>query len=799
MSDSGIMPKDLIGTLSHQLKSPVTTIQSLLKTIADGFTGETNPQTLQFIEKALKKAAEANALIADLLRFDATKGASKAGGNMGSDDVDVVALAESVVSSFLAEASEKNISLRVQLPAASVIIVRGDARGLEIVMRNLVENAIKYTQENGYVLVKMTASVAQKRCFFQVTDSGFGIPESERAELFTPFFRSVKHKASVGGTGLGLAITKNIVAGHGGTISVVSKEGRGSTFRIMLPFRSCSVRRTALLKKKRVLIIGGVTAGPKAAARLRRLDERLDITIIERSEFLSYSGCGLPSYISGRVVSPKALMSTADNTIRDINFFESIRNIKILNRTEAVRIDRKRNVVAVRDLATRELHDIPYDVLVLATGADSVKPPIPGIGLPGIFSLHRMEDAEAIKGECRAHNARDVLIIGGGLIGIETAESLIEAGARVTILEKKKHILSSLFDDDFSEKIENALNRKGIKVVTGISIKRIARKDNRLVFSTDGGVFYADLVILSTGVMPNSSLAGKAGIAVSKNGAIRVNRHLQTSDKNIYAIGDCAESVNFLTKKHEYWPLGSISTKMGRIAADHICGRNSEFKGFIGTTMFQNFDLAIARTGLTVASAQAHGFSPASVVITGLDKAHYSRNAEYVTLKIIADVKTGRLIGGQAYGRGDVVRHIQIVATAISQSLSLSNVFDLDLGYAPVFNNPIDIVQTACCVLSSKMEGFVKTMTPDRLRREGHSLNIIDVSPFVDHTHGAIPGSINVPLENLRREGIPFDAKTRCVLYSKTSSRAYEAFRYLVAKGYANLSILEGGYLFWTV
>jgi NADPH-dependent 2,4-dienoyl-CoA reductase/sulfur reductase-like enzyme/rhodanese-related sulfurtransferase/two-component sensor histidine kinase len=791
MSDSGTMPKDLIGTLSHQLKAPVTTIQSLLKTIADGFTGETNPQTLQFIEKALKKAAEANTLIADLLRFNA------AGSPIAAADVDVVALAESVASSFLAQATEKNISLRVRLPSSSEIIVRGDGRGLEIVMRNLVENAIKYTPENGYVLVKLTAIAAQKRCFFLVTDSGSGIAESERSSLFTPFFRSVKHRASVGGTGLGLAITKNIVESHGGTISVTSREGRGSTFKVMLPFRFFAARKAALTGRKKILIIGGVTAGPKAAARLRRLDERLDITIIERSEFLSYSGCGLPSYISGRVVSPKALMSTADNTIRDINFFESIRNIKILNRSEAINIDRKRKYVRVRDLATRELRDHSYDVLVLATGADSVKPPIPGINLPGIFSLHRMEDAEAIKGECRVHSARDVIIIGGGLIGIETAESLIAAGARVTVLEKKGHVLSNLFDDDFSEKIENALNRKGIKVMTGVGIRRIGRKDGRLVFSTDKGTFQADIVILSTGVTPNSFLAKQAGLALSKSGAIRVNRHLQTSDKHIYAIGDCAESVNFLTKKHEYWPLGSISTKMGRIAADHICGRDSEFKGFIGTTMFQNFDLAIARTGLTVASAKANGFKPVSVVITGLDRAHYSRNAEYITMKVIADVTTGRLIGGQAYGKGDVVRAIQVVASAIAQSLSPVGVFDLDLGYAPVFNNPIDLVQTACCVLASVKEGFVKTIAPDRLHAEAHAVKVIDVAPLVDHEMHAIPGSINVPLENLRQEGIPFGKDTRCVLYSRTSSRAYEAYRYLAAQGYTDLAILEGGYLFW--
>jgi rhodanese-related sulfurtransferase len=299
-------------------------------------------------------------------------------------------------------------------------------------------------------------------------------------------------------------------------------------------------------------------------------------------------------------------------------------------------------------------------------------------------------------------------------------------------------------------------------------------------------------------VRPNSALAKKAGLSLTRIGAIQVTDRLVTSDRNIYAIGDCAESVNVITGKHEYWPLGSISTKMGRIAADNIAGRPSRFHGSIGTTMFQNFGLCIARTGLTLAAAVAHGFKAESVVITGLDRAHYSKNAAYITIKLIADLKTKAILGAQAYGRGDVVRQIQAAASAITNAMTLSDVFGLDLGYSPAFNNPIDIVQTACLVLASKMEGFVTTMTLDRFDREKGGLRIIDVSPFSEHVAGSIPGSVNVPLENLRREGIPFDKKERCVLYSRTSSRAYEAYRYLITKGYARLSILEGGFVYWS-
>jgi len=732
-------------------------------------------------------------LISDLLHFQAYTGKRQ----MQKEDFDILSLIKSVALSYVSEASDRDVSLRVTVPENIEAIVAANSKGIEIALRNLIENALKYTPSNGRVLVKLVTTGNKKECALQVTDSGCGVPEREIPSIFNPFFRSIKSKSAVPGTGLGLAITRAIIAGHGGTIAVSSKENKGSTFTVVLPCKLVRKKPRAAVARKKVLIIGGVTAGPKAAARIRRLDETADITIIERSEFLSYSGCGLPSYISGRVRSPKALMSTSDNTIRDINFFESIKNITIHNRTEARGIDRKNKVVKVKDLATGKERNVPYDVLVIATGAASSVPDIPGIRLAGIYSLHRMEDAEAIKNECSTRNARDIYIIGGGLIGIETAESLIAAGARVTILEREPTILSNLFDPDFAAKIQNALNRKGIKVITRVSIKQIIRRGNQLVFSTDRGKYFADLVILSTGVRPNSGLARKAGLAVSAIGAIKVNANLRTSDKSIYAIGDCAETMNFITGQHEYWPLGSISTKMGRIAADNICGRPMEFPGFIGTTMFQNFDISIARTGLTASSARRHGFFPQSAVITGLDRAHYSKNAEYITLKIIADAKTRVILGAQALGRGDVVRQVQIFAAAITRKLTLADVFSLDLGYAPVFNNPIDLAQTACCVLSSKMEGFIKTMTIEQFTAKTGKMHSIDVSPVSERMFTTIPGSINVPLENLRREGIPFGKKSKCVLYSKTSSRAYEAYRYLVTKGYSNISFLEGGYVFW--
>jgi NADPH-dependent 2,4-dienoyl-CoA reductase/sulfur reductase-like enzyme/rhodanese-related sulfurtransferase/anti-sigma regulatory factor (Ser/Thr protein kinase) len=674
--------------------------------------------------------------------------------------------------------------------------VNGTKSGLESAIKNIIENAIKYTGEQGTVTVTLGIDEKNRTCAVTVQDTGCGIPGQDLPRLFEPFFRSASSKGGVSGTGLGLAIVKRVVDRHGGTVSVASEEKKGTAFTVTLPYVDLQRNGADRGRRRRVVIVGGVTAGPKAAARLRRLDESADITIIEKSALLSYAGCGLPSYIRGTVKSPKALMSTADNTLRDVHFFEAIKNIRICNRTEAVAIDRASKDLLVRDLATGKERKIPYDVLVLATGAESVVPRIKGIGSPGVFSLYKIEDAEAIKRRFAEKPASDVCILGGGLVGIETAESLLMAGGRVTVLEKDAHILKQ-FDPDIAARIQLALSHKGIKVVTGVTVREIAGADGRCSLVTDRGEFPADLIILSAGVMPNARLAREASLAIGATSGIQVNEYLQTTDPDIFAIGDCAESKHLVTGRDTYLPLGSISTKMGRIAADNICGRKSRFPGSIGTTMFRIFDLQVARTGLETKAAAAAGFDAVSVVVSGLDRAHYETGAQYVVLKVIADRKTQKLLGAQGYGKGDVASRIGVLAAAISRSCTLEEVFGLDLGYYPAFNNPIDLGQTACLVLKNKIDGICETITSGEFEQIKDSVKIIDLSPHQEYEFDAIPGSINVPLENLRQEGIPCDKGERVVLYSRTSSRAYEAYRYLRATGWSSCALLEGGYLFW--
>lgn len=793
MAENTDQNRDYIRILSHQLKSPINAIQSLLDTIIEGYAGEIDDNSLFLIRKAVARSKEAREIISDLTDLELFSDEK----SLDTKELDCLRLVAGVAAAYHEQASENDISIHVDAPSHTALFVQGDARALEHVFRNLVENAVKYTPAGGSVTIVVRVESGGNRLRVDVSDTGSGIPESEQEKVFEPFYRSFAHKSKISGTGLGLAIVRTVTRNHGGSVELHSTEGSGTTFTVRLPLTRSETDAEAGEERKQVVIVGGVTAGPKVAARLRRLDESLDITIVEKGEFLSYSGCGLPWYISGKVTSPRDLMSSGDGTTRDISFFESIENIRTLNNTVAEKIDRTERRLLVRDGATNGTNWIDYDVLVLATGARPIVPQIPGVDQDGVFTLRSLRDAAAIREALSGGVAKDVYIIGGGLVGITTAEELLATGARITILEKKDYVLLRLFDSDIADRIQLGLNKRGVKVRTGVEITGIERHERGLRIHTPDEVFGADLVVISAGVTPNVDLARNAGLDIGTSGGIIVNECLQTTDEAVYAVGDCAESNNIVTGEHEYWPLGSVSTKMGRIAADNINGKELSFPGSIGTAMFRLRDMSVARTGLTSEAAAAHGIETEAAVVTGTDAAHFQEEADYIAFKVVAERSTGRLIGAQAYGQGNVAGRVSAVAVAITHGVTIDDYFKTDLGYSPSFNNPIDLPQTACLVLRNKLDGLLKTVSPYELRAQLGSANIVSVCPASRHNEAAIPGSINIPLERIRYEQLPYDADDTIVLYSNTSSGAYIAGRYLSSQGYKNLLVLEGGFLFW--
>ncbi|MFP4562470.1 MAG: FAD-dependent oxidoreductase [Spirochaetia bacterium] len=779
--------------VSHQLKSPIHAIQSLLRTITEGYAGDIPDQARFTLEKAVSRAGEASEIVDALLDFEHY---SREEG-IELKEIEVLSIIESLSKDFALAAAEKDIVFNTYLPGGRKVIIRGDARAFEQAVRNLLENAVKYTPQYGKIDVNCDLESADSHLTVTVSDTGEGIPADEQESLFTPFFRSRKHKRSIPGTGLGLAIVKRIVDAHGGTIRAESEEGAGTSFILGLPIIREEELEAGSAVKRRVVIIGGVTSGPKAASRLRRLGEDFDITILEEKEFLSYSGCEIPEFLSSKYESSRDLVSTPFHRVKNSRFFQGFKNITVFNTTKATALDTDKREVEAVNLRSGARLRFPYDELILATGSKPSDSGIAGSDNPKIYTVYSLDEAKRLKQRLAENPAEDGIIIGGGLIGATLAQSLLEMGVRITILEKEERILNAYLDSDMARKLENLFARKGIRIKPGTTVSRIRDTGEGLTAETAEGVLSTDFIILSAGVRPRSELAAEAGLAIGPAGGIQIGEDLRTSEDNIYAVGDCAESVHLLTGKNEYWPLGSVSTKMGRMAADSIAGREVHFRGSLGTTMFRCFDLQVARTGLTRRRAEESGYSPETVVVTGTDNSVYHGESGTIFIKVCCDAETRRVIGAQAIGSGDASGKISLLAACISAGMTLSEVFRLDLGYAPFFNQPIDIVQTACGVLENKLEGFIRTLSREDLEELPEDAVPVFINPDQMNNEFLLPGSFEIHPERIRTEGLPFGKDRFLLLYCRTSALAYQAYGYLKNAGYYNVSVLEGGALFF--
>ncbi len=779
--------------VSHQLKSPINAIQSLLKTVTEGYTGELSAQAKYTIEKAIARAGEASGIVSALLDFERYS----AEGGIERKEMDIIPVLESLAAIFTVSASEKDISMQTEIPRDVGIYLKGDSHAFEQAVRNLLENAVKYTPRFGEVRLRCSPDPDGGSVRIAVEDTGEGVPKEEQDLLFTPFFRSRKQKKSKPGTGLGLAIVKRIVEAHGGEIRAESEEGTGTSFYMDFPLLRVEERKTDRAPKHRVLIIGGVTSGPKTASRLRRLNEDAEITIIEDREFLSYSGCELPSYLGSRSGSAAPLVTSPSNRVRNARFFHAFKNITVFNNTRAINVDREERLVTVEDRINGGRRRLPYDTLVIAAGAKPDLPDIPGIDCPNIFTVYSLEDARKLQRQLSAGPAQEGFIIGGGLIGATLAESLLQRGVRITVLEKKPHILGAYFDGDMAGKLENLFSRKGIRILTGVTIEEIRKEGAGLSVRTRDGTYYTDFVICSTGVRPRTELAEPAGLKLGPSGGIAVDGGFRTSDNHIFAVGDCAESIHPLSGVQEYWPLGSVSTKMGRLAADAIGGKEVNFSGFLGTTMLRCFELQVARTGLTGERARELGFPAESVVISGTDKPEYKEDSGTVFFNICFNADTGKLYGAQAFGSGNAAGKISLAAACISAGMTLNEIYALDLGYAPEFTHPVDIFQTACAVGKNKLDGLIETAGREQVESYRQNGTLVSITPEPGSGRFLIPGSMEIPPEQVRAEGIPFDKDSEILLYCRTSALAYEASRYLKSSGYTAVKVLEGGYLFW--
>ncbi|MBM4351555.1 MAG: dehydrogenase, partial [Deltaproteobacteria bacterium] len=475
---------------------------------------------------------------------------------------------------------------------------------------------------------------------------------------------------------------------------------------------------------KRLLVIGGGAAGPKAAAKAKRCDPEMEIVVYQEEEEISYAGCGLPYFVSGLIKKREDLISrTPGKFAQD--------GIKVLRNRQIEEIDIIEKTISGKNLESGELFEDHFDRLVIATGAQPIRPKIEGIDLGNVFYLRSIFDADEILQALKSDKITDVVIAGGGYIGLEMAESLIHIGKKVTIVELAPQILT-LFDDDFAGLLRQYLEKKGVKIYTSEGIEALRGSEGKVTqVRTAGREIEANAVLMSLGVRPRVELAKKAGLRIGETGAVWVNERMETSAEGIYAAGDCAETTHLITGKKVWVPLGSTANKQGRVVGVNVCGGNATFPGVMGTAIFKTFDFNVAKTGLSVREAEKEGFHPVQAIVRGYDRAHYYPGEKESTLKVIADQETGRILGGQAIGEGPSDKFIDILAMALHGKMTYKDLANVDLAYAPPFSPVLSPVIVAANVLTNKLEGRVKGIqaaeVKEKLSTAQESFQVLDV------------------------------------------------------------------------
>ncbi|AEY67622.1 FAD-dependent oxidoreductase [Clostridium sp. BNL1100] len=535
----------------------------------------------------------------------------------------------------------------------------------------------------------------------------------------------------------------------------------------------------------RIVIIGAVAAGTSAAAKARRNSEDSEIVIYEKDNFISYSGCGMPYYIGGEVESAGEL------TPRDPAFFKSKYNVDIHTLHEVVSILPDEKKVSVRNLSTDEVFTDYYDRLVLATGARAVIPPIKGTDFEHVFTLRNINDMNQIKNFIDSHRPQSAVIVGTGFIGLEVCENLQKLGINVTMIEKLSQVTPGL-DSDMAVYVEEHLKSKGVSVVTGSSIEEITEK---AVILSDSTEVAADVVLLSTGVRPNSELAKSAGIELGVTGAIKVNRRMETSQKDIYACGDCIEQFHVVTGKPVYRPLGSTANKTGRIAGDSMTGGNLEFRGILGTGIFKIFDMTVAQTGLSEREAHELGYGVEVCHNIKPNKPEYMGGKEMV-IKGIADNVTGRLLGAQIIGFEGVDKRIDVFVTAITFKAMVEDLFHLDLAYAPPFSTTKDPVMYTGMILDNAIHKGRPLMTAqelDALIDSGEKYTLIDARAVAQYDKNHIETAKSIPHAKLRAVVESLDKDAVAVTYCNKGVTGNAAQNILLGRGLKKVYNLSGG------
>lgn len=546
--------------------------------------------------------------------------------------------------------------------------------------------------------------------------------------------------------------------------------------------------------KKKVVIVGGVAGGASAAARLRRLDENAEIVMFEKGEFISFANCGLPYYVSGEIKEQSAL------TLQTPKSFNARFNVDVRILSEVIAINPDEKKVTVKKVVDGTTYEESYDELVLSMGADPIRPNIKGIESNKVFTIRNIPDTLRLKEYVDYKKPQRAVVVGGGFIGLEIAENIKAVGVDVTIVEMSNQVIAPI-DYDMAAEVHCHLRSKGVKLMLNSALEEIEEKDNALEATISGRKVETDMVVMAIGVKPESKMAIEAGIEVNSRGAIKVDSHMRTNIKNIYAIGDVIEITDFITKEKSYVPLAGPANKQGRIVADNICGLGTVYTGTQGSSVMKVFDITVASTGLNEKEAKRQGLDYGKVYTYSANHATYYPGASMMAIKTIYEKKTGKILGAQIVGRDGVDKRCDVYAVAIRENMTAYDLTNLELCYAPPYGSAKDPVNMAGYVIENTLTGKVEHICWEDLEAAKADENgiLLDVRTEAEVANaGIIDGFINIPVDNLRARISELDKSKTIYITCQIGLRGYIAARILSQLGY-KCKNFSSGYRFYKI
>lgn len=542
----------------------------------------------------------------------------------------------------------------------------------------------------------------------------------------------------------------------------------------------------------KVVIIGGVAGGATAAARIRRLDEQAEIIVFERSGYISYANCGLPYYIGDTITDPEAL------TLQTPESFFSRFQITMKVRHEVTAIHAERNVVSVKNLETGAEFEERYDKLLLSPGARPSLPPVPGTDIDRLFTLRTVEDTFRIKDYVNKKNPRSVILAGGGFISLELAENLRHLGMEVTIIQRPKQLMNP-FDSDMASFIHNEMRSHGINLLLGHTVEGFEETENGVrVLLNEESPLYADMAVLAIGVSPDTRLAEMAGLKLGIKNSIIVNERMETSVPNIFAVGDAVQIKHFVSGEDSLISLAGPANKQGRIAADNICGKDSRYSGSQGSSIIKVFDMTAAVTGLNERNAEKAGLSVDKVILSPMSHAGYYPGGKVMTMKVVFEKETYRLLGAQIVGYEGVDKRIDVLATSIRAGMKATDLKELDLAYAPPYSSAKDPVNMAGFIIENIASGQLKQFHLEDIKTlplDG-SVTLLDARTKGEFSRGHVTGFINIPVDQLRENLNKLPKDKPVYVMCQSGLRSYIACCILKGEGYDAYNF-SGGYRFY--